>query len=77
MRAFDELTKTGRVGRLRLLATDTLRTDKGTEFVRTNGVASITVPTTGPSGSGPAMKFIYGRVGNRWGWIAYDALRPK
>ena len=59
------------------LATDTLRTDKGTEFVRTTGVASITVPTTGPSGSGPAMKFIYGRVGNRWGWIAYDALRPK
>ena len=47
------------------VATDTLRVDKGTEFVRTNGIASISVPTTSPSGSGPAMKFIYGHVGNR------------
>ena len=31
MRGFDELTKAGRIGRLRLLATDTLRTEFGIE----------------------------------------------
>ncbi len=58
------------------LATDTIRVDQNTEFVRTKGVASISVPTRLGNKSGPDMKFIYGRVGNRWGWIAYDALDP-
>jgi len=56
------------------LATDTLRVDKNIEFVRTKDIPSISVPTRLGSKSGPDMKFIYGRVGQRWGWIAYDAL---
>ena len=40
MRAFDELTKAGRIGRLRLLATDTLRTEFGIEPRRVSLLAS-------------------------------------
>ena len=60
------------------LATDTIRADRNVEFVRTRDVGSITVPTYSVSGvPGPDMKFVYGRVGQRWGWIALDALAPK
>jgi hypothetical protein len=58
------------------LATDTFRADRGTLFVRTANVGSITVPTRSVSGArGPDMRFVYGRVGSHRGWIAYDALR--
>ena len=40
MRAFDELTKSGRVGRLRLLAIDTLRNDFGIDPIRVSLLAS-------------------------------------
>lgn len=40
MRAFDQLTKSGRVGRLRLLATDTLRNQFGLEPSRVSLLAS-------------------------------------
>ena len=40
MRAFDDLTKTGRVARLRLLATDTLRNQFGIEPTRVSLLAS-------------------------------------
>lgn len=57
------------------LATDTIRADRNVEFVRTKNVGSISVPTFSVSGTpGPDMKFVYGRVGQRWGWIALDAL---
>ncbi len=60
------------------VATDTFKADIGTQFKRSNNVNSITVPTFSVNGTpGPSMKFIYGHVGDRYGWIAYDALTPQ
>lgn len=59
------------------VATDTFEVNVGTQFKRSNRVNSISVRTFSVDGvEGPRMKFIYGHVGDRYGWIAYDALRP-
>lgn len=57
------------------LATDTLRADQQIQFIRSKSVPAIEVPTFTTTGAaGPKMKFLYGRVGTSFGWIARDAL---
>jgi hypothetical protein len=59
------------------VSTDTLPIGRGTPFHRSRGVASVSIPLFQPGTSTVAttMRFIYGHVGTRWGWIARDALR--
>jgi hypothetical protein len=57
------------------VSTDTL--PAGTHFHRSLGVASIDIPLYQPGKSKvvKTMKFVYGHVGTRWGWMAHDALQ--
>lgn len=59
------------------VATDTL--PLGVRFHRSRGVASVERPLYHPGSREivRTMRFVYGHIGTRWGWIAYDALTEE
>lgn len=59
------------------VSTDTFKT--GATFIRSAGVKPVQVQLYKPESSEQAgkMTFVYGRVGDRYGWIAQDSLAKK